>query len=220
MRKFHLVTLSILFFLPWLSSCVEVQNGNSCDDIDFEKLGSTTVDINGDYNISEYKIVSIDNELNLKYDASEIESEIVYDQYAVIVNMIPTDIIDHSKTTPTLLDFIIKPTFACSIASHYVTDLPIENISIISHQDYDETHSAETSLNDYFRISYRPYRRVYENKAISEFVESHDVAPVKFTLYLTKPPHFDGFFEFVATVTLQSGLQFDIEFSHTLLNGR
>ena len=203
--------LLTFIFINLTASCS--YSGNTCD-------GETPpptkiVNIDGNYNVNEYRIVSFDNARGIEY--GNISTQVLYSEYAVSVNM---RINSHVKREPsrkyTFLDFLLKPVYACSFAQHYVTDVPIVSINIISDQDFDASHPAGVSLNDYFNIYHLPERQRLENKSISEFVTNSPNAPVEFTLYISSPPDTDGFHNFSASFVLDNGMTYDIIFSHYL----
>jgi len=203
-----------------ISCAVEIDDKSktSCSDVDFSSLESTVVNINGKYSLREYSIESIDNEMNLRFE--ELESEVIYNKYAVNVTMNTVQhvhFINAPASAYSWLNFFIRPAYSCVISSHYITETPITDIFILSNQDYDSTHLSGSSLNEYFRIFYRPERNIYKNSSINDLISLGENAQVEFTLYLDEPPEKDGFYSFIAFFELENGLEFEIEFSHDLV---
>ena len=175
------------------------------------------VTINGNYSVSEYRILSPDKTKGIEY--GNLGTQVLYSEYAVVVNMQINNYVNREPSRKyAWLDFFLNPAYACSFSQHYVTDVPLISINITSDKDFDEAHPAGVSLNDYFNIYHLPEREGLENKSISEFITNSPNTPVEFTLYISSPPDTDGFHNFSASFVLANGMTYDIIFSHYLTN--
>lgn len=94
------------------------------------------------------------------------------------------------------------------LMGEYHPDITIDNVRIITLNDFDASHSAGAELNSYFKKvedgKFYAIATLYEKE--SQVFEANFLAPLEADILLTKAPEHTGMHSFLVEVSLSDGI--------------